>query len=306
MVGYSDTKKLATAVAAFLGKDMPPECTAAIDRVAASVPGLAFGYNEMNAKRGSGGVVLELASDLRGEIKALETEVPGLAEAMQGDPLFAMGGGVDLAKAQKLAQRAANVLREVGEGCHSMKISIAAETMALKMAKPLPEPFDQITGGLMALATLEMGSGMPEKVDAVGVLTATSGKKVFDALTSEVRELKKLGLEADGSLHKLEVPVPLSFDLFGGVGDHAVAFAAGDKGKRLADKVMSAKGGGKVPLLVASYDYGEFMKLQTKLGAMTGEKEDGIDELAKSLGRASFSLDVNDQGLVMWGDIEMK
>jgi hypothetical protein len=309
MVGYSDTKKLAAAVAAFLGKDMPAECTAAIDKVASSVPGIAFGYNEINAKRASGGAVLELASDLRGEIKALETEVPGLVEAMQGDPLFAMGGGVDLAKAQKLGQRAANVVRELGEGCHSMKISIAAEEMALAMAKPLPEPFDQITGGVMALSTLEMsGGGMPDKVDAVGMVTATSGKKLFDAMSGQVRELKKLGIEADGSLHKLDVPLPMPFDIYAGVGDHALVLAAGDKGKHLADKAMSAQGGGKVPLLVASYDYGEVVKLQAKLGRMAGGDKDSaaLDEMAKALGRASFSVDINDQGLVMWGDIEMK
>ena len=307
IVGFADTAKLAAAAAAYRGHDLPADCAAAVDKVAKQVPGIAMGYTEISSKRATGGVVLELSSALRDELKALQTDVPGLADAMADEPMMAFGGGLDVTKAQKLGQRASMALRDVGEACHSRTLLGFAEDMSLAMSQQLPEPLAQITGGVLVLQKLNMSSsGMPDSVDAYGMITAQSGKKLYDSLVAMVPTIGQLGIKADGSLHKADMPIPLPFEFFTGVGDHAIVIASGDKGKRLAEKALTAQPSGKVPLFVASYDYGALMGLQKKLGSMFGSPTDPADAMGDVFGRASFSCDVNDHGLMLWGNLEMK
>jgi len=307
IVGFADTAKLAAAAAAYRGHDLPAECSAAVDKVAKQAPGVAMGYTEISSKRATGGIVLELSNALRDELKALQTDVPGLAEAMADEPMMAFGGGIDMVKAQKLGQRAAMALHDVGEACHSHTLLGFSEDMSLAMSQPLPEPLAQITGGVIALQSLKMSSsGMPDSVDAYGMITAQSGKKLYDSLVAAIPTMGQLGIKADGSLHKAEMPIPLPFEFFTGVGDHAIVIASGEKGKRLAEKALTAQPSGKVPLFVASYDYGQLMALQKKLGSMFGSPTDPADAMGEVFGRASFSCDVNDHGLMLWGNLEMK
>jgi hypothetical protein len=307
IIGFADTKKLAASAAAYRGHDLPADCSAAVDKVAQQVPGFALGYTEISPKRATGGVVLELSSGLRDELKALQTDVPGLAEALADEPMMAFGGGIDLTAAQKLGERAATAIHDVGEACHSRTVLGFAEDMSEAMTRPLPEPLKQITGGVIALQKLEMGqSAMPTSVDAYAMITAVSAKSLYDSAVNMVPTIGQLGIKTDGSLSKINMPIPiLPVDVYGGVGDHAIVFAAGDKGKKLAEKTMSAKPSGKVPLFVASYDYGQLMKLQKKLMGAFGQPQDP-DAMTDVLGRASFSLDLNDKGLMLWGNIEMK
>lgn len=306
IVGYVDTKKLAVSAAAYRGHDLPAECSTAVDKVAQQIPGVAFGYTEISDKRATGGMVLELSNAIRDEIKALQTDVPGLADALADEPMIALGGGIDLVAAQKLGQRAAQVVHDVGEACHSGTVLGAAEDVSLTMSKPLPEPVQQITGGVMVLQKLEMNGGMPSNVDAFAMITAVSGKRLFDSFMAASPGMDKMGVTADGSLHKVEIPIPLPVEIQAGVGDHALVIAAGDKGKKLAEKGMSAKPSGKVPLFVASYDYGQLMRLQQGIMKSFGGPTDPAAAMGDVLGRASFSLDVNDNGLMFWGNIEMK
>ncbi len=96
MVGFADTKRLAHAMVALAEETPPADCLAEIDRLAAQVPRLVFGYSELTGKRFSGAAVVELAPALIERLKALRTTVPGLGAARAGEPRFAMGGGLDL------------------------------------------------------------------------------------------------------------------------------------------------------------------------------------------------------------------
>jgi len=63
--------------------------------------------------------------------------------------------------------------------------------------------------------------------------------------------------------------------------------------------------------MVATYDYGRMLELQAKLAAMgLSDQSDAEAEMNKGLasvfGRANFSVDTTDKGLVMWGAFDLK
>jgi hypothetical protein len=309
ILGYADTKQLGHKIAEHFRPDLPPACGSEIDRLATRVPRIILGYTELTANRVAGAFVVELASDLQAEVAALRTNVPGLGEALAGDPLFAMGMAADLAGAKKLGQAMAGALASLGGACDAMAMAEAGASMDRTMSAPLPPPLDQITGGAMSLQSLSMqgGSPMPDAVDAIIVVAAKSGKGLFDAAKAAAPPIAQLGIEADGSLHKLSIPMHLPFDVFAGVGDHAIVVAAGDKSKHAADEVMKASGGGKTPLAVMSYDLGRFMELQAKLGGGGMFSPQGMGNVDFSkLGRATMSVDVDGHGLAMWVTFDLK
>jgi hypothetical protein len=117
-------------------------------------------------------------------------------------------------------------------------------------------------------------------------------------------------LNGTGSLHEIgagKLPVP--FKMYGGVGDRAMVVGAGDKGKKLADRLIDVKGtGGKAPLFAMTYDYGKLIELVDKLDRH--RDDDFGDQLnmafAKLFGRSVMTVDVTDKGVALWGSLDMR
>lgn len=315
LIGYVDTRKVAAQAVALSDKQLPQVCIAEIDRIAAKVPRLVLGYTEISVKRAAGGIVLELEPGLLAEVAALKTEVPGLGAAMSDKPLMAFGGGIDLAKAQALLQKTVSSMGKLGDLCQSMEMARKAGDVLETLNQPLPEPFKKVTGAVIALHAFKMGRRTPEKVDGFAMLTSTAAKELYDFAKDQAPPIDKLGITADGKLNKLAIPGGfIPFDVFAGVGDKAIVIAAGDKGRALGEKGMNGTANGKAPFLVATYDYGRFAELQAELQKMNSYGDDDEDKdlqdlqksISKLFDRGSFSVDVNDKGLVMWGALDMK
>ncbi len=324
LIAYVDTKLVAVQGMALANQTPSAACTTEIDRVTTMVPRIVLGYSELSAKRASGGAVIELAPDLLKLFEALKTEVPGLGAAMADEPLAAAGGGFDLAGGQKLGITIATTVAKLGEACEWSRVTQSAEQMKESLSRPLPGPLASVRGGIIAVQSVSFGNGarknpIPEAMEAFGLLAANDAKTVVEAMMKEAPPLRQMGLETDGKLHQLGGGMlPIPFEVYGGVGDKAVVVGVGNKGRKLADKMIDASGGGKVPFLVMSYDYGKFFALRSQLtqGMMmgAGAEEDATlaldkqmnDELAKIFGRTTVSFDVNDKGLVMWGSVEMR
>jgi hypothetical protein len=317
LVGFADTKRMITQGLAWKNVAITPACSTEIDGLAASVPRVVFGYAELSTARASGGAVIELSPDLVKQFEGLKAEVPGFGAAMAGEPLMAFGGGIDIVGAQKLAVSAVQALRRFGETCQAGPVASTAESMSRSIMRPLPDFVEKIHGGVFVVQSMtfsgsKRASPIPDAMDAFALLSAGDAKGLVEALMKQAPPLRQMGIESDGKLHKVGggmLPVP--FDVFAGVGDHAVVLAVGDKGKALAEKTIDASGGGKVPFLAASYDYGKFLELRAKMVGLGGGLDDDADQkmnddLAKIFGRASVSLDITDKGLGMWGSIDMK
>ncbi|MBS1119142.1 MAG: hypothetical protein H6Q90_1370 [Deltaproteobacteria bacterium] len=318
LIGYADSRLLATQAMTFAGMQPSAACTSELDRVTAMAPRLVVGYSELSVKRATGGMVLELAPDLLKMVEALRTDVPGLGVAMSDEPLAAFGGGVDLAGGQKLGLMIATTVGKLGDACQWSHVQQSAEEMRASLGKPLPAEITSVRGGILAIQSVSFGgrarnNPIPDAMEAFAVVSSGDAKGLVAALMKLAPPLQQLGLETDGKLHKLGGGMlPIPFDVYAGVGDKAVVVGVGNKGQKLAEKMIDAPSGGKSPFLVMSYDYGKFVELRAQMLPDFGDAEDGgldkqaSDDLSKLFGRATVSIDVNDKGLVMWGSMEMK
>jgi hypothetical protein len=318
-VGYVDGKRLADAVVAIAPRRPPQDCITEIDRLVANAPRFVFGYTELTDKRIAGSMILELAPAIVEQLKNMKAEVPGLGAALGGDPLFAFGGGIDLAEAKRAGKAIAYVLNDLGEACDARELTRAGRDLREAMSKPLPGPVSKITGGVISIAEIEMPGGsrgrrsfrpkLPEKLEGFAMLTAADPKALFEAISDEAR-LGKLGIKADGKLHAVDIPSSfVPFEIHAGVGDSAIVVTAGERGKKLGDKALGYSGGGKAPFLAMAMDYGRFLEMTTQLGSaldpdpVTRELNEA---LAGMFGRAVMTIDATDQGLAWWFSMELK
>lgn len=323
MVGYLDTKRFAAGALA-LGDHKPPAaCTDELDRLAGLVPRLVTGYSEVTAKRVAMTMVLELAPAIVDELKEMRTAVPGLGAAMSGEPLFAMGGGLDLARAKTAGKAMASTMRALGEACESEKMVRGANKLRRALSEPLPDPIAKLEGGVLSIDSIELPAGfgrrgppIPDKLEAFAMLTASDAKAAFAAIAAEV-PVSQLGVEPDGKLHRVKLGRRgMPFDVHAGVGERTLVAGAGSYGKQLAERALSFGGGGKAPFLVMALDYGKVFGMMSKLQpkGMSGGMDDDLadlnaanmDAMAKLFGRAGFTVDATDHGLAVWGWMEMK
>ncbi|HSK00184.1 MAG TPA: hypothetical protein VK932_03040 [Kofleriaceae bacterium] len=309
MVGFADTKRLAHALIALAERTPPADCLAGIDRLAARVPRLAFGYSELTDKRFSGAAVLELAPPLVEELKALRAAVPGLGAALAGEPLFAMGGGLDLERGKAAGQAAAAVLRDLGRACEAEDLVDAARELREGLAEGLPGPLAAVAGGAISIDSIDLGSDhasrrrysstpIPRGVEGFAMLAVADAKDAFRSIAAFLPPVSEI--EPDGRLHELPLTkFGMPFDIHAGVGERAMVVAAGSRGKRLAREVLEATGGGKAPFLAGTLDLRKTMELGAQLDGASSTRD--LDEsMAAMFGRATFSLDVTEAGLALW------
>lgn len=326
LVGYVDTKRLGGSLLALVERDTSDKCAAAIDRLAAAVPRLAFSYTELTDKRFSAAAILELAPALAEQLKAMRTPVPGLAAALADEPMFAMGGGLDLRRGQAAGKAAAVALGELGLACDAAGLQRAADEMLEAMATPLPGPLGKLAGGALAIDAIDFGGGagggrragppIPRSLDAFAMLAVSDAKAVLDSMSAELALLGGLQLKPDGKLRALELGMlPLPFEVHGGVGERALAVAVGSRGKRRAERAITASGDGPAPFLAGTLDMSKLTELQARLATILADDDadpadavtrDVDSALSSMIGRATFSVDATDAGLGMWFSGELK
>lgn len=312
MIGFVDSKRLASSLIALAERAPAPACAAEIDRMTAQVPRFVLSYTELTDKRYSFGAVLELAPPLVAVLQELRATVPGLGAALAGEPMFAMGGGIDLARGQTAGKAMAAALGALGEACETEGLIRAGREMREGLSKALPAPLAKIAGVAIAIDSIDLGGGagggrptMPRAIDGVALLAASDAKGVFEAISQQAPPVGQLGPKADGRLHALELKqLGLPFDVHAGVGEQAIVVAAGSRGKQRADKAIDASGGGKAPFFAGTFDVGKLMELQAQLGASATPDIDM--SMAKMFGRMTFSIDATDAGLAIWASGDLK
>lgn len=308
LIGYVDSKRLASALVALADQAPPAACTAEIDRLAAQVPRLVVSSIELSDHRFSSAAVVELAPALAQSLKALRASVPGLTAALEGEPLMAFGGGLHLSRAQAAGQALATALRDLGQACGADELVRGARALREALDEPIPEPIRKLTGGAFAVDAIDMGGarrGIPRSLDGFGVVAAGDPKAVLEALSATAPPLRMLDLTADGKLHDLDGDkLGLPFDVHAGIGDRAIVLAAGDGGARRARKAMAATSDEPAPFLAASLDLRRLIELQARIDPAAARALDA--DMIELFGRMTFSVDATDAGLTLWGASELK
>jgi hypothetical protein len=317
MIGFADTRQLAgkaIEAAGSLPSPASPACSGEIDRLSAKVPRLVFGYSELTGSKIAGSFVVEMAPELVSEMRTLQTEVPGLRAAMSGHPIMAFAAGVDLARAQELGIAAVANLRQLGAACGLGSLVNGAAQIARRLSQPLPDLATRISGGAVVIDEIAIRPGhgdAPEKIEGVLLIASSDARALFGKAIELEPMVKSLGIELDGKLHALHVPVPIFTAPAVGVGDHVIVVTAGNRQRGDGDRLIAAQGGGKAPLLVATYDFPKLMDFTAQAGGLDRQIRDPelrafMASFNDMLGNFSGSLDVTDRGLAMWSSIELK
>jgi hypothetical protein len=225
-----------------------------------------------------------------------------------------MGGGIDLEGSRQLGVTTVNALRGVAQACELADAVEGLADVADTLSRALPPEVAGVLGGAIAFEKVTFDParpGMPTELEASAFVSARDAKAVYAKL-QKLPFADQLGIIADGKLHAINVPVPIS--LHGGVGARTIVVTAGNgAGKQLGEKLLAAGGSGKAPFMLMSYDYGRFLELQAQLTLMQGdpsalaEIEAEMNQgMSKMFGRVSASVDVGDKGLVFWGSMEVR
>ena len=314
MIAFADTRQLAGKAIEAVGATPSPACSGEIDRLSAKVPRLVFGYSELSESKISGSFVVEMAPELVTAMRALQTEVPGLRAAMSGHPILAFAAGLDLARAQELGIAAVANLRQLGTACGLGSLVNGAAEIARGLARPLPDVVTRISGGAVVIDDMVVRPGhgdTPEKIEGVLLIASADARALFGKALELDPTVKSLGIEADGKLHSLRAPIPIFPAPAVGVSDRVIVVTAGNQQRGAGDRLLAARGDGKAPLLVATYDFAKLMDFTAQTGGLDREGRDPeirafMMSLRDVFGTFSGSLDVTDRGLAMWSSIELK
>jgi hypothetical protein len=318
MIGFADTRQLAAkAIEAVGGLSSPasPACTGELDRLSAKLPRVVFGYSELSGSRIAGSLVVEMAPDLVAAMRALKTEVPGLGAAMAGHPIMAFAAGFDLTRAQELGIAAAANLRQLGTACGVGSLVNGVAQVARRLSQPLPDLATRISGAAVIVDDMVIRagdhSGTPEKIDGVLLVASPDARALFGKAIELEPMVKTLGIQVDGKLHELRMPIPIFRVPSVGISDRVIVVTAGDKQRGAGEKLIAARAGDKAPLFTATYDFPKLMDFSAQSGDLDREIQDPdvqvlMASMKDMLGRFSGTLDVTDRGLAMWSSFDFK
>ena len=315
LIGFADTRQLAGKAIEAVGATPSPACAGELDRLSAKLPRLVIGYSELSGSRIAGSLVVEMSPDLVAEMRALKTEVPGLGAAMSGHPIMAFAAGVNIIRAQQLGIAAAASLRQLGEACGLGSLVNGTAQIVRTLSRPLPDLIGQISGGAVVVDDIVLRAGghssTPERIEGVLLIASPDARALFGKALEMQPMVKALGIEVDGKLHGLPMPVPIFSAPAVGVSDRVIVVTAGDRQRGAGDKLIAARAGDRAPLFAASYDFRKIMDFTAQTGELDREARDPefravMATFKDAFGNFSSTLDVTDHGLALWSSIELK
>lgn len=308
-VGIFETRLLIAAAIAQGNVAPSRECRDRLDALSAQVPRFVVGAARNPGRQLTFAAMLELGGDLMDHARAMRTQVPAIARALDGAPIMAFAGAVSLPAAATLVRVISAHLGELGGACAAPDLRSIADTIDPKLDSLSTGLAPTITGfalSVHALTPSTTGSKIPSVLDAVAVVTSTDANQLFTAMMSLQPAMAAFGFTADGALHELNTALlKLPFSIYAGVSDHALVLASGSAEQTRATAALADTSARPIPLVVMTYDYDKFIELERAFGLLT-DSEATVQARSKIFGRGTFTVDVDADGLAMWSKIDLK
>jgi hypothetical protein len=308
-VAIVETRLLIQAGIALSNVAPSRECRDRLDALSAQVPRFVIGTARDPGRQVTFAAILELGGDLMDDARGMRTSVPAISHALDGAPIMAFAGAVNVPAAATLVHAVSAHLGELGAACSAPDLRSIADTIDNRIDFLTTGLGPTITGfalSVHALTPSTTGSKIPSVLDAVGVVTSTDAQQLFTAMMSLSSGMAAFGLTADGALHELNTALfNLPFSIYAGVSDHALVLASGAPEQARATAALADATPRATPLLLMTYDYVKFVEIERAFGLLT-EHESTVSARAKLFGRGTFTVDVGSDGLVMWSKIDLK
>ncbi len=263
-------------------------CKAEFRSLAAIMPRIVTGYEEVSAEKVRSHVAIELREDIASDISTFVSPVPGLGTIYDG--LFSFGMSLKVEAVRSFFDRHVAALRDAPWECEHLSDLqeglFAAHEQAL--AQPVP-PVVYDFRGFMAIVEELKGfdpakKQPPEAVDASFLLAIDNAQGLLAMGRAMIPQLAELTIEPDGKAHPFELPNTGAGAETAWVAltESAIALSVSKDGETMLPALLDAESGTPPPFLSMGLDGAQYYKL---LGdAMrASDDEDMSEEMREAL-----------------------
>lgn len=308
---------------------MEAGCRADLERIAARVPMISFGYSEIQPKRYSVRTNISLAPDISGAFASIKVPLPGLGA--ETDSMFDLTAAWPIAAIQKFLREQVDAIQAKPFVCPRLaELNQKVDEFAPRVGMLGIVPWTNLRGFRVRLDQLDLadmltGEAKFPEIEGAIVLASTQPVSLIAVAQSSLPNLFAAPLEPNGG------PVAMQASFLDKAGaeasvamsDQAIAVAIGENRMAVLDQVLDAPIGpaGKLMRVHVSGDLYR-SALDSVLGALEQATEEVIEEdgdqtsaqfLSESiqqrikaariqfenLGAVDVSVRMDDSGLVM-------
>jgi len=242
-------------------------CKTEFRALAAIVPRIVTGYEEVSAETVRSHAAVELRADVAADIGTFVAPVPGLGTIYDG--LFAFGMSLKVEAVRSFFDKRVAALQEDSWECEHLSdlqegLFAAREQM---LAQPVPPVVYGFKGFLAVVNELKgfdpATRQPPEAIDASFLLAIDNAQGLLAMGQAMIPQLAELTIEPDGKAHPFELPDTGSGsqEAWVALADSAIALSVSDKGETLLPALLEADSGSPPPFLSMGLDGEQYYKL---------------------------------------------
>ena len=313
-IGFVDTRRLAdTFITAPSGLNagllslmeydsttLSDVCATELRGLAAVMPRMVIGAEQVSAERVDSLLVLELRDDIADGLTAIPAMVPGLGKAYEG--LFSFGMSVDVLAAREFYAGRIETLENDPFECELLEgfqQSVVAGREALN--QPVPPVAYGFKGFLAVVNDIDGftpgQSTPPESVDG-SLLVAMDNAQGLLALGQMFSpELYEMDIQPDGRPHLLDIPAVQSAGVESAwlaMTDDAIALSLSEDGESVLPGMLEAAGASPPPFISMNMDAGRYYEFVAE--SVTARQDEMAGDFPASMARTMTSIgDLYDQ-----------
>jgi hypothetical protein len=235
-------------------------CKAEFRSLAAVVPRIVTGYEEVSAENVRSHVAIELREDIASDVSAFVSPVPGLGTIYDG--LFAFGMSLKIQAVRTFFDTHVAALQEDPWECDHLSdlqdgLFAAREQMLAQPVPPLAYDFRGFLAIVNELKGFDPASKQPpEAIDASFLLAIDNAQGLLAMGQAMIPQLAELTIEPDGKAHRFELPDTGSGaqQAWIALADSAIALSVNENGEPLLPALLEADSGSPPPFLSMGLD----------------------------------------------------
>ena len=254
-------------MAGYDATDLSDACKAEFRSLAAIVPRIVTGYEEVSAETLRSHAAIELRGDIAAEFGTFVSPVPGLGTIYDG--LFSFGMSLNIKAVRSFFDKRVAALREAPWQCEQLSDLqqglFAAHEQAL--AQPVPPVVYDFRGFLAVVNDLQgfdpTNKQAPESIDASFLLAIDNAQGLLAMGQALLPQLAELSIEPDGKAHSFELPDSGSGaeKAWVALTESAIALSVSEDGETLLPALLGAESGSPPPFVSVGLDGEQYYKL---------------------------------------------